>query len=79
MIYPKNKTTLTAEKLLDEMHIQWHLAGGKLKEDKDSNNKDEITLAATYTEKGGKKPNRGGKPKMENPNKNKICSLQPLQ
>jgi hypothetical protein len=49
------------------MHIQWHLAGGKSKEDKDSNGKDKITLAATNTKNGGKKPNSGGNPKKENP------------
>ncbi len=74
MIYCKNTKTLTTEKLLDEMHLQCCLAGGKLKEDNDSNdNKDEIALAATNTKKGGKKPNGGGKPKKENPNKDKIC------
>ncbi len=73
MIYHNNKTTLTAEKVLDEIHIQWPLAGGKSKEDKDSNNKDEIALAATNTKKGGKMPNGGGKPKKENNNKDKFC------
>jgi hypothetical protein len=43
------------------------------KKDKDSNNEDEIELAATNTKKGGKKPNGGGKPTKENPNKDKIC------
>ncbi len=74
MIYCKNKKTLTTEKLLDEMHLQWSLAGKKSMEDKDSNNKDEIALAGTKTKKEGKKPNCGGKPKKENPNKNKICN-----
>jgi hypothetical protein len=32
--------TLTTKKLLDEMHLHWRLAGGKLKEDKDSDNED---------------------------------------
>ncbi len=53
MIFCKNKITLTAEILLDEMHIQWRLAGWKLKEDKDSNNDDEIILSAKNTKKGG--------------------------
>jgi hypothetical protein len=56
MIFHVNKKTLTTEKLLDEMHLQWHLAGEKSKEDKDSNDKDKIALAATNTKKGGKKP-----------------------
>jgi hypothetical protein len=67
MIYCKNTKTLTTEKLLDKMHLQWCLAGGKLKDDKDSNDEDEIALAATNTKKGGKKPNGGGKPKEGEP------------
>jgi hypothetical protein len=63
MIYRENRTTLTTEKLLDEMYIQWRLAGGKMKEDKDSNDDNEIALAATNTKKGGKKPNGRCKPK----------------
>ncbi len=47
-------------------------AGGKSKKDKDSNNEDEIASAAMNTKKGGKKPNSRGKPKKENPNKDKI-------
>jgi hypothetical protein len=39
----------------------------------DSDNKDKIALAAKNTKKGGKNPNGGGKPKKENPNKDKIC------
>jgi hypothetical protein len=74
MIYCKNTKTLTTEKLLDEMHLQWHLAGGKPKEDKGSNDEDKIALAATNTKKGGKKTNGRGKPKNENPNKDKICN-----
>jgi hypothetical protein len=74
MIHCKNKTTLTTEKLLDEMHIQWRLAGGKSKEDKDFNNEDKIALAAMNTKKEGKDPNGGGKPTKENNNKNKICN-----
>ena len=56
MIHCKNTKTLTTKKLMDEMHLQWHLAGEKSKEDKDSNDKDKIALAATNTKKGGKKP-----------------------
>jgi hypothetical protein len=73
MIYRKNKKTLSTEKLLNEMHLQWRFAGGKSKEDKDSANEDEILLIAMYTKKGGKKPNGRGNPKKENPNKDKIC------
>jgi hypothetical protein len=74
MINCKNKKTFTTEKLLDEMHFQWHLAGEESKKDKDSDNKDDIALAAMNTKKGGKKPNNGGKPKKENPNKDKFCN-----
>jgi hypothetical protein len=34
MIHCKKGATLTTEKLLDEMHLQWRLAGGKLKDNK---------------------------------------------
>ncbi len=74
MIYHKNTKELNTEKLLNEMHLQWRLAGGESKEDKDSDDEDEIALAATNTKKGGKKPNGGGKSKKENPNKDKICN-----
>jgi hypothetical protein len=46
MIYCKKGKTFTTEKILEEMHLQWHLAGGKSKDNKDSNNEDEIALAA---------------------------------
>jgi hypothetical protein len=52
MIYCNNKATLTTEQLLEEMHIQWRLAGGKSRED-NSDNKDEVALVAS-TKKGGK-------------------------
>ncbi len=45
-----------------------------MNEDKDSNYKDEIVLAATNAKKGGKKPIGRGKPKKENPNKDRICN-----
>jgi hypothetical protein len=52
MIHHEKRATLTTKKILDEMHLQWHLAGGKSKVDKDSNNEDEIALAATNAKKG---------------------------
>jgi len=52
----------------------FHIAGGKSKEDMDSNNKDEIALAAKNTKKGGKKPIGRDKPKKENPNKDNVCN-----
>ncbi len=72
MIHREKGALLTTEKQLDEMHLQRHLAGGKLKDDKDSDNKDDITLAATNVKKGGKKSN--GREKKENPNKDKTCN-----
>ena len=74
MIYREITKTLTTEKLLDEIHLQWHLEGGKSKEDKDSDDKDGITLAATNTKKKGMKLNGGSKPKKEKPNEDKICN-----
>jgi hypothetical protein len=69
---PWKKATLTTERLLEEMHMQWHLAGGKSKDNKNSNDENEIALAATNTKKGGKKGN--DKEKKENPNKDKTCN-----
>jgi hypothetical protein len=68
----REKATLTTERLLEEMHMQWHLAGGKSKNGKNSNDKNEIALAATNTKKEGKKSN--DKEKKENPNKDKTCN-----
>ncbi len=42
-----------------------------MKDDKDSDDEDEITLAGTNAKKGGKKSN--GREKKENPNKDKSC------
>jgi hypothetical protein len=72
MIHCKQGATLTTEKLLDEMHLQWHLSGGKSKDDKDSNDKEEIALAVMNAKKGRKKSN--GREKKENPNKYKTCN-----
>ena len=33
MIFCNNKAMLTTEQFLEEMHIQWHLVGGKSRED----------------------------------------------
>ncbi len=46
MIHCKKNARLPLERLLKVMRIQWHLTGRKSKDDKDSNNKDEIALAA---------------------------------
>ena len=71
MIHHEKKATLTTERLLEEMHMQWHLAGGMSKDNKNSDDKNEIALAATNTKKGGKKSN--DKEKKENTNKDKTC------
>jgi hypothetical protein len=59
--------------VLEEIHIQWRLAGGKSREDKDSKNKDEVALVES-TKKGGKKSGGGDKPRRENPNKDETCN-----
>jgi hypothetical protein len=71
MIRCKKGAMLITEKLLDEMHLQWCLAGGKSKDDKDSDDEDEVALAAMNAKKGGTKYN--GREKKENPNKDKTC------
>jgi hypothetical protein len=72
VIYCNNKAMLTLEQLLEEMHIQWCLVGGKLREDNSDNN-DEVALVAS-TKKGGKKSGGGDKPRRENPNKDETCN-----
>jgi hypothetical protein len=70
MFYPKKIKTLTCEALIEEMHIQWRLTGGKGKDDKDSDNDKEVALVAT-TKKGGKAAvNKKG----NNPNANITCN-----
>jgi hypothetical protein len=70
MIHRSKGTTLACDTLLEEMHIQWRLAGGKSKnDDKDSDKDDEVALIAS-TKKGGKK---GGK-KTTNPDADKTCN-----
>jgi hypothetical protein len=48
------------------MHIQWHIAGNKTQDKKDSDNEDEVV--ATATQKGG------GKKTYSNPDKDKMCN-----
>ncbi len=72
MIHHKKGTMLATEKLLDEMHLQWHLVEGKLKDDKDSDDKEEIALAAMNAKKWGGKSNV--REKKENPNKDRTCN-----
>ncbi len=72
-IYCKKGAMLTTGKLLEEMHLQWCLEGGKSKDDKDSNNKDEIALAATNAKKGGKKSN--GRERKENRTRIRFATI----
>ena len=58
------------EALIEEMHIQWRLRGGKGKDDKDSNDDKEVTQVAT-TNKGGE---AAGNKKGNNPNANITCN-----
>jgi hypothetical protein len=50
--------------------MQWRLSGGKSKEDRDSDNDEEVTLVAT-TKKVGK---TAGNKKGNNPNANKMSN-----
>jgi hypothetical protein len=68
MIYKWKGTDLTCEKLLEEMHNQWCIAGNKSHDEKDSDNEDEVVAAATGKEGGGKK-----KPYI-NLDKDKTCN-----
>ncbi len=54
MIYRSKGEELTCEKLLEEMHNQWRIAGNKSQDKKNSDNEDEVAATAT-TKDGGKK------------------------
>jgi hypothetical protein len=56
MIYRLKGEELTCEKLLDEMHNQWRIAGNKSQDKKDSDNEDEVAAIATIIDGGKKKP-----------------------
>ncbi len=47
MIYKSKGTVLTCEKLLEEMHNQWRIAGNKSHDERDSDNEDEVVATAT--------------------------------
>ncbi len=71
MIYHEIGKALTTKTLLEEMHLQFRLSGGKSqKGDKDSDKEEEVALTATG-KKGGKSE---GKKKGDNPNANKKCN-----
>ncbi len=60
---------LTCEKLLEEMHIQWWIAGNKSQDEKESENEDEVAATATTKDKDG-----GKKKQYVNPDKDKTCN-----
>jgi hypothetical protein len=66
MIWREKGRELTCDKLLKEMHIQWHRAGNKTQEEKDYDNEDEVV--ATATQEAGKKK------AYSNPDKDKMCN-----
>jgi hypothetical protein len=55
------------------MHIQWHLAGGKNRDKKGSDDNKELVVPAIATVKNGE-INGGEKQTYKNPNKDKICN-----
>ncbi len=58
MIHRSKGVELTCEKLLEEMHNQWRIAGNKSQDEskKESDNEDEVAATATKKDKdGGKK------------------------
>jgi hypothetical protein len=56
MIYRSKGVELTCEKLLEEMHNQWWIAGNKSQDKKDSDTEDAVAATATTKdEDGGKK------------------------
>jgi hypothetical protein len=55
------------------MHIQWHLAGGKNRDEKGSNDNKELVVPAIPIVKKGEIKD-GEKKTYENPNKDKTCN-----
>jgi hypothetical protein len=73
MIWWEKGKELPVAILLNEMHIQWWVAGGKNRDKKGSNDNKELVVPAIATEK--KREIKGGEKKTyENPNKDKICN-----
>jgi hypothetical protein len=73
MIWREKGKELPVATLLNEMHIQWHMVGGKNREEKGSHDDEELVVPAIITEKKGEI--KGGEKKMyQNPNKYKICN-----
>jgi hypothetical protein len=73
MIWREKGKELPVATLLNKMHIQWRLAGGKNRAKKGSNDNEELVIPAIATVKKGEI--KGGEKKTyENPNKDKICN-----
>jgi hypothetical protein len=73
MIWREKGKELPVATLLNKMHIQCRVAGGKNRDEKGSNDDEELVVPAIATEKKGEI--KGGEKKMyENPNKDKICN-----
>jgi hypothetical protein len=70
--WEKGKELLVAT-LLNKMHIQWCLAGGKNRDEKGSDDNEELVFPAIATVKKGE-IKCGEKKTYENPNKDKICN-----
>jgi hypothetical protein len=73
MIWQEKGKELLVATLLNEMHIQWHVARGKNRDDKGSNEDKELVVPAIATEKKGEIKGREKKT-YKNPNKDKICN-----
>jgi hypothetical protein len=67
--YRSKGVELTCEKLLEDMHNQWWIAGNKSQDKKESNNEDEVAVTATTKDKDGEKKNQ-----YVNPDKDKMCN-----
>jgi hypothetical protein len=72
MIWREKGKELPVATFLNEMHIQWHLAGGKNRDKKGSDDNEEQVVPAITTVKKGEIKGREKK-QYENPNKDKIC------
>jgi hypothetical protein len=73
MIWLEKGKELPVATLLNKMHIQWRVAGGKNRDEKGSNDDKELVVPAIATEKKGEI--KGGEKKTyKNPNKDKICN-----
>ncbi len=73
MIWREKGKELPVATLLNKMHIQWWVAGGKNRDKKGSDDDEELVVPAIATEKKGE-IKCGEKKMYKNPNKDKICN-----